>query len=154
LAWFLYLVLHPEVWFMWFGEPLEMMGVPWPLIEVGAHVARGLILGFLGGLVTGVAIRWADDAFARSRVMWVGILWALVWAAGTAIPAALQTFGLLPDMPPLFWVLRDGAVGLVGGFLTAASLRGVSSFGVAFGWGLGGALRRFGVSRISVGSDK
>lgn len=137
LAWFLYLLLHPEVWFMWFGEPLEMMGLPWLFIEIGAHVARGLVLGLVGGFTTGLAIYWADNTLGQGGVLRVGIAWALVWAVGSALPATLQMLGFLPDVPPLFWAVKDGIVGLVGGLLTGAVLRGQSPIGVAFGWGLG-----------------
>jgi hypothetical protein len=148
LAWFLYLVLHPEVWFMWFGEPLEMIGVPWPVIDVGAWAARGLVLGLSGGLVTGVAIRWADQTFRWGRVIWIGLLWALVWSVGTAIPPFL---GMpMEDLPPIFWALKDGIVGLVGGLLTGASLRGQSAIGVALGWGLGWAVGSLAGSLIFV----
>ena len=138
LAWFLYLVWHPEVWFMWFGEPLEMLGVPWLLIDIGVWVARGLVLGLSGGLVTGLAIHWADRAFRWGRVLGIGLLWALVWAAGTAIPPLLGV--PLEEMPPIFWAVKDGVVGLVGGLLTGPALRGQSAIGVALGWGLGWAV--------------
>jgi hypothetical protein len=138
LGWFLYLVLHPEVWFMWLGGPLEMIGLPWLAIEAGVWAARGLVLGLLGGLVTGVAIHWADRTFGWGRVLWVGVLWALVWAAGTAIPPLIGV--PLEEMPPLFWAVKDGIVGLVGGLLTGATLREPSAIGVALGWGLGWGL--------------
>jgi hypothetical protein len=129
---------------MWVGEPLEMLGVPWPLIESGVLLARGLLLGLVGGLVTGIALRWADNTVSRGRVLRVAILWALVWAASTA-PEILRRFGLLADLPPIFWGVKDGIVGLIGGLLTGAVLRDQSSIGVALGWGLG-----WGVSSLFV----
>jgi hypothetical protein len=152
IAWFAFFAISSELVLAWIGPPLERVGASWQVAEIGAWGVRGILLGLLGGLATGLGLRWADPAIGAGRVLWLAVLWALVWGVGVAsVPVTALPFegGIVAV---LFWVIVGAAVGLVGGLFTGAAVPGASAFVVALGWVLGwGAALLAGESLVQSG---
>jgi len=152
IAWFAFFAISSELVLAWIGPLLERVGASWQVAEIGAWGVRGILLGLLGGLATGLGLRWADPAIGAGRVLWLAVLWALVWGVGVAsVPVTALPFegGIVAV---LFWVIVGAAVGLVGGLFTGAAVPGASAFVVALGWVLGwGAALLAGESLVQSG---
>jgi hypothetical protein len=153
IAWFVFFAVSSDLVLVWIGPPLERIGAPWQVAEIGAWGVRGILLGLLGGLATGLGLRWADRAVGAGRVLWLAVVWALVWGAGVAsVPITALPFqgGIVAI---LFWAIVGAVVGLVGGLFTGGAVPGASAFIVALGWALAwGAALLAGESLVQSGT--
>jgi serine/threonine protein kinase/uncharacterized membrane protein len=137
VAWFAFFAVSPDLTLAWIEPLLELTGAPWQIAEIGAWGLRGIILGLLGGLATGLGLRWADRAVAAGRVLWLTVVWGLVWGAGVAsVPVTALPF-VGGSVAVLFWVIVGTLAGLVGGLFTGGAVPGASAFIIALGWVLG-----------------
>jgi hypothetical protein len=88
-------------------------------------------IGLIGGLATGIAIRFVESGFSKKKIILCALSWALALGLG---------LGLVPqylDMGPLLLLLASA----VGGFLTTVLVRatglplsGSSALLIAGGW--------------------
>jgi len=152
IAWFTFFAVPHDLAFEWIAPPLEVMGVPWQVAEIGPWALRGILLGLLGGLTTGLGLRWADRAVGWGRVLWLAVVWALAWGAGVAsVPIAGLAFEG-DAVAVVFWVIVGAVVGLVGGLFTGGAVPGASASVIALGWALGwGVAQLAGESLIQSG---
>ena len=152
IAWFTFFAVPHDLVFEWIAPPLELMGAPWQVAEIVPWALRGILLGFLGGLATGLALRWADRTVGWGRVLRLVVVWALAWGAGVAsVPITALPFegGIVAVV---FWMIVGAAVGLVGGLFTGGAVPGASASVIALGWALGwGAALLAGESLIQSG---
>ena len=84
-----------------------------------------IIVGLIGGSLTGVLVTWERGGFGFLRNLGVGLVGALV---GGFI---FRLFGLLPDLEKIAISLRDIVAALVGSFLVLAALWIWQKFGRA-----------------------
>ncbi len=135
IAWLAFFGLNHDLLWELVGPLAEMIGLPWELIDIGIWAIRGIILGAIGGLFTGIALRWAEPSFRR--VFGLAIGWAIVWGIGVAT-VPLTGLPFEGDVTAIvFWVILAAVAGLIGGALTGGALTGVSPFLGARGWPLG-----------------
>ena len=148
LAWFVYwLILASQV----IGPLIELLGsagVPWEIVEFIAWPVAGLVCCLLGGIVTGLALRWAEPKLRGGQVFWIGLLWGMVWSTSFVVAAVTQVPFEGGITAVVFWTAAGGAMGAVGGLFTGIAVRRaggerykglpiVSALGWALGWALG-----------------
>ncbi len=152
IAWVVFFAIPHDLAFGWIASPLEMIGAPWQVAEIGPWAIRGILLGLLGGLATGLALRWADQTVGWGAVLRLLVVWALVWGVGVAsVPITALPFEG-GAVAVVFWVMVGAVVGLVGGLFTGGAVPGASAFVIGLGWSLGwGAALLAGESLIQSG---
>jgi hypothetical protein len=100
---------------------------------------RGIIVGVIGGLITGLALRRARPAVRGKQVLVIAFGWIICWTV------AETALAFVANMRPwtinfLFWGIFGATVGIVGGSITGRALRraepAVKPFVVAFGWAI------------------
>jgi len=148
LAWFTYwLVLTSRVMDP-LAELLGSVGVPWDIAEFAVWPVVGLVCCLLGGLITGLALRWAEPKLRGGQVFWIGLLWGVVWSLGFVAAAFTQLPFEGGITAIVFWTAAGAAMGAVGGLFTGIAVRKsgaerykglpiVSALGWALGWALG-----------------
>jgi hypothetical protein len=146
VSWMTYWVLLDESTFEPIFGAFESIGVQWDLAVLLVWALRGAIVGLIGGVSTGLVLRWAAPALRWGQVLWIALVWCAVWAMGIAtVPFTELPFaGGMTAI--LFWAITGGIVGTVGGLFTGGALRrahGGQASGfvllTALGWGLGWA---------------
>jgi serine/threonine protein kinase/uncharacterized membrane protein len=107
-------------------EWLLNAGLPWKMASAAPWALHGLIVGLIGGGVTGIALHWFEPSFRWSQVLGTTIAWMIGWAVGLAsAPLTEIPFNDMP-IPALFWAAVGGVVGLLNGSITGGALRRAS----------------------------
>jgi len=139
------------------APPLERMGIPWVFIEAIAWGVHGTIIGIVGGLVTGLALRWAESSFSGLQIVGTTIAWAIGWAIPHVIaPLAGKSMGDWILLSSLVWVITASIIGLACGWITGGALRGANSalrggqvFLIGVGWAIAWGVGEFVADRIA-----
>jgi hypothetical protein len=101
---------------------------------------RGIIVGAVGGLITGLALRRARPAIRGKQVLVIAFGWIICWTvAETALASVVRMASRMTSLP-LFWGMYGAIVGIAGGSITGRALRraepAVKPFVIAFGWAI------------------
>ena len=121
---------------------LARIGIPWVLIEAIAWGVHGMIIGILGGVVTGLALCWAEPSFRPMQILGTTIVWAIGWAILHVVaPLTGRPMGDRILLSSLVWVVTASIIGLACGWITGGVLRranpalqGGEVFLIGVGW--------------------
>jgi hypothetical protein len=93
------------------------MAIMGTLFYANPWLVSGAVGGFIGGLITALALKWAHPSLQWKHVALVTLGWGIGWAVGGAIGSGLQTIYYLR------YVLWGGIGGAVSGWVTFWQLR-------------------------------
>ena len=83
----------------------------WPGLFRSSWMFRGGVLGFIGGLITALALKWTHPSMQWKHVAFVTLGWGVGWAVGGAVAVSLAG----PNQPHSYWVFLDAVWGGIGG---------------------------------------
>jgi hypothetical protein len=125
-----------------FGAIVRVAGIGFAeLIFFGVpSTIRGIIVGAVGGLITGLALRRARPAIRGKQVLVIAFGWIICWTvAETALASVVRMASRMTSLP-LFWGMYGAIVGIAGGSITGRALRraepAVKPFVIAFSWAI------------------
>ena len=102
---------------------------------------RSVLIGSIGGLITGIALRVGESSFGLKNILQIILGWAVIFTLLILFFATME-MGFHQLFPPDFLV--PTLIGLAGGWVAGVAIRGTdlefnfgSVAGSAIGWGLG-----------------